>query len=287
MSGGNLVGLRLIGEAEYVVSPRVVTAFADAVGEADPLCHSRRAAQDAGLAGVVAPPGFAFVPTYPLSIAIVRAAGINPDHITHVAESQRLNRPITAGQVLSSAASIIGHREAAEGARLLSWRADLADTGGEPVGTTASTVLVRRDNRWPHRRDPAPYRPRAAATRHRFQVTRAHLAKYCEVSGDTHPVHRSDVAARQCGLGGVIMHGSLLLAVAGRAATASAGGPAGVTELGGRFTMPVEVPDDDLGCQLDVTAASGPAGKLALDVGVHGHRVLAAASAAITAHGRP
>ena len=88
---------------------------------------------------------------------------------------------------------------------------------------------------------------------HRFTVTRADLVRYAGASGDFNPIHWSDRVATSVGLPGVIAHGMLTMALAGRAVQAWAGGTDRVLEYGVRFTKPVVVPDDDRGVDVEVS----------------------------------
>jgi acyl dehydratase len=85
------------------------------------------------------------------------------------------------------------------------------------------------------------------------RITRADLVRYAGASGDFNPIHWSDRFATGVGLPGVIAHGMLTMALAGRFVTAWAGGPAAVRSLGVRFTRPVVVPDDDEGAAVDLS----------------------------------
>jgi len=87
----------------------------------------------------------------------------------------------------------------------------------------------------------------------RFVITRADLIRYAGASGDTNPIHWSDRIARRVGLPGVIAHGMLTMALAGRAVTDWAGDPGAVADFAVRFTHPVVVPDDDEGVAVEVT----------------------------------
>ncbi|MFI1193064.1 MaoC family dehydratase [Micromonospora sp. NPDC020750] len=87
-----------------------------------------------------------------------------------------------------------------------------------------------------------------------FRVTRADLVRYAGASGDFNPIHWSDRFATGVGLPGVIAHGMFTMALVGRAVTEWAGAPDAVVDYGVRFTRPVEVPDDDDGTEVEVTA---------------------------------
>ena len=89
------------------------------------------------------------------------------------------------------------------------------------------------------------------------QVPRRQLVRYAGASGDFNPIHWNERVATSVGLPGVIVHGMLTMALAGRIVTDWVGDPALVTEYGVRFTRPVVVPDDDSGALLEVTAVIG------------------------------
>jgi acyl dehydratase len=84
-----------------------------------------------------------------------------------------------------------------------------------------------------------------------LRVTRADLVRYAGASGDFNPIHWSDRVASSVGLPGVISHGMLTMALAGRLVTQWAGDPAAVRSYGVRFTRPVVVPDDDEGALVE------------------------------------
>ena len=96
------------------------------------------------------------------------------------------------------------------------------------------------------------------------RITRADLVRYAGASGDLNPIHWSDRVADEVGLPGVIAHGMLTMALAGRYVSAWAGGPAAVRGLGVRFTRPVVVPDDERGATVEL---SGTVSAVAEDAG--------------------
>jgi acyl dehydratase len=88
---------------------------------------------------------------------------------------------------------------------------------------------------------------------HQYQVTRSDLIRYAGASGDTNPIHWSDRVATAAGLPGVIAHGMLTMALAGRLLTEWIGDPGAIVELAVRFARPVVVPDDDVGVAVTVS----------------------------------
>jgi acyl dehydratase len=119
-----------------------------------------------------------------------------------------------------------------------------------------------------------------------YRVTRADLVRYAGASGDFNPIHWSDRFATKVGLPGVIAHGMLTMALAGRAVTAWAGRPDAVVDFGVRFTRPVAVPDDDEGTEIEVSATvrevtDDGLTRLDLTVTSQGEKVLGLARATI------
>ncbi|MGL5810965.1 MAG: MaoC/PaaZ C-terminal domain-containing protein [Nocardioides sp.] len=110
-----------------------------------------------------------------------------------------------------------------------------------------------------------------------FTVTRADLVRYAGASGDFNPIHWSDRVALSVGLPGVIAHGMFTMALAARAVEVWSGG-AEIVELGGKFTNPVVVPDDDGGVEIrvggSITQVADDLVTIALEVTSQGTKVL-------------
>jgi acyl dehydratase len=87
-------------------------------------------------------------------------------------------------------------------------------------------------------------------------VDREQLVRYAGASGDFNPIHWNQRVAEEVGLPGVIAHGMLTMALAGRIVTDWLGDPARVVEYGVRFTRPVVVPDPG-GAIVEITAVIG------------------------------
>jgi acyl dehydratase len=104
-----------------------------------------------------------------------------------------------------------------------------------------------------------------------YPVRRSDLVRYAGASGDFNPIHWSQRVATEVGLPGVIAHGMYTLGLAGRAVAEWAGGADRVVELGGRFTKPVAVPDDESGVVVEVSGEVKPtdtAGRVRIDLTV-------------------
>ncbi|HEX2074442.1 MAG TPA: MaoC/PaaZ C-terminal domain-containing protein [Geodermatophilus sp.] len=117
-------------------------------------------------------------------------------------------------------------------------------------------------------------------------VTRADLVRYAGASGDFNPIHWNERVATGVGLPGVIAHGMLTMALAGRAVTGWAGDPGALVEYHVRFGRPVVVPDDDSGAEVTVrgrVGAVGEDGRVRVDLTVTsgGEKVLSLARATV------
>ena len=86
-------------------------------------------------------------------------------------------------------------------------------------------------------------------------VDRARLIRYAGASSDFNRIHWSESTAAAVGLQGILAHGMLTMALAGRVVTNWVGDPGAILDFGTRFTRPVFVPDDADGATLDFTAA--------------------------------
>jgi len=129
-----------------------------------------------------------------------------------------------------------------------------------------------------------------------LRVTRADLVRYAGASGDFNPIHWSDRVATGVGLPGVIAHGMLTMALAGRLVTDWTGDPGAVRSYGVRFTRPVVVPDDDDGAIVelsgkvtDLAEAEGGArvAKVAITAVFEGRTVLGRAVAEVAVPPEP
>ena len=119
-----------------------------------------------------------------------------------------------------------------------------------------------------------------------YRVTRADLVRYAGASGDFNPIHWSDRVATSVGLPGVIAHGMLTMALAGRAVSEWTGDPGALVEYQVRFGRPVVVPDDDTGAEVTVRGKvaallNGGRARVDLTVTSDGEKVLSLARAVV------
>lgn len=131
-----LAGRDFPATAAYDVSRSQIAAFADAIGDADPVHHDVDAARAAGHADVVAPV------TYPIVVAFgaMRAllddpeVGIDLRHVIHADQRFESVRPVRAGDSLTARLSVESVRSMG-GADIISTRTELTGPDGELVCT--------------------------------------------------------------------------------------------------------------------------------------------------------
>lgn len=114
-------------------------------------------------------------------------------------------------------------------------------------------------------------------------ITSRQLVMYAGASGDFNPIHYDQDYARSAGLGGVIAHGMLTMAIAGRCVTDWAGPRRQVEAISGRFLHPVK-PGDRVEITLVVTDVGA---SIALDLsGMVGDNKVFTGSARVAAEPR-
>lgn len=119
------------------------------------------------------------------------------------------------------------------------------------------------------------------------RLTRADLVRYAGASLDMNPIHWNDRMARSVGLGGVIAHGMLTMALGARLLSSWCGDPGAVLEYGVVFTRPVPVPDDDegvlvvLGGRVSAVDPAASTATLALTATTGGQKVLGKSTALV------
>lgn len=128
----------------YLVGVEKVREFADAIGEASPLCHDRSAARTAGYRDLVAPPTFAMAVVARAQDAVLfnPELGLDFSRVVHGDQAFTHHRPICAGDELSATVFIDAIRQMA-GNDIVTLRTELVDSVGAPVSTAISTLVSR------------------------------------------------------------------------------------------------------------------------------------------------
>ena len=121
-----------------------IRRFATAIGDDNPACHDRAAAQALGYADVVAPPTFLIVASTGGSLGgFIRdpELGLNYAMVVHGEQSFVFHRPVMAGDVLNTVARIQDIRAVGRN-ELLTLVVEVT-SNGEPVATVTNTLVSR------------------------------------------------------------------------------------------------------------------------------------------------
>ncbi|HVQ87786.1 MAG TPA: MaoC family dehydratase N-terminal domain-containing protein [Actinomycetes bacterium] len=139
----DLVGKKYPGH-HYEVGREKIREFADAIGDSNPVYRDAGAAQALGHADVVAPPTFGVVLTRGPQLAVIDdpELGLDFSRVVHGDQKFFYTRPVVAGEVLQSVASIEAARTMA-GNDILTIRTDVVDPSGAPVLTAMATLVAR------------------------------------------------------------------------------------------------------------------------------------------------
>ncbi|HEY4616160.1 MAG TPA: MaoC family dehydratase N-terminal domain-containing protein [Citricoccus sp.] len=131
----------------YAVGREKVREFAAAVQAGNRAHTDVEAARALGHADLVAPPTFAVILAQRAEQAVVEDpdSGIDFSRVVHADERFTHHRPIVAGDELVATATVEAVKSLG-GHSMVTTRADLTTTAGEPVSTVRSTLLVRGED---------------------------------------------------------------------------------------------------------------------------------------------
>jgi acyl dehydratase len=237
-----------------------IRAFADAVGDSNPIFREPAAARLSGFPNILTPP--TFITRFRIPFA---EAGLDPEHtqVLHGEQEFEYTRPLYAGDTLSVRHRVASLRQSARaGGMAVMTLEQIGDTaGGEHVVTGRATIIVRDTPPNSPSAAPAsggsgakarPAEPEGAAISTLVKhVTQDQINAYADVSGDHNPIHINPSAARAVGLDGTIAHGMLSMAFVGQMltdwATATSDHAGWVARLRVRFQAMVR-PGDTLTC---------------------------------------
>jgi acyl dehydratase len=229
----------------YHVDGSAIAAYAAATNDLAP-----QAAR-----GEVAPPVFAIVPAFGgggRGVIVEEHRAELAGRLVHGEQWMVFHRPIRAGDELEVRSAAVGIHAKSSGVTVISKSQTTSAEGlvneqyvtifyrgahsDLDVGEVAPTLkAVAGDD---------PGQLLAAIT---YPVDLDQPVRYADAAGDHNRIHLDDAFARSVGLPGVIVHGMCTLAFAGRAVRAALAdpAPAGLTQLGARFTRPL-LPGDEL-----------------------------------------
>jgi acyl dehydratase len=126
----------------YEVTRVKIREFADAIGDPSPLYRDRDAARAAGYDDVIAPPTFPIVITLGNPALLDPELGMNLAMVVHGEQRFEYRRPLRAGDVVVTEATITGIRSIGRNERL-DVRTEVRTVDGEHV-CTAYNGLVER-----------------------------------------------------------------------------------------------------------------------------------------------
>ena len=128
----------------YDVGREKIREFARAVKAAHPAHFDVEAARGLGHADLVAPPTFAIIVAQRADAQLIAdpEAGIDFSRVVHAEQRFTHHRPIVAGDRLVAQLNVDSVRAMGGGA-MITTRAEISTTDGEPVATTTSAILVR------------------------------------------------------------------------------------------------------------------------------------------------
>lgn len=128
----------------YEVGREKIKEFARAIGDDNPAYVDPDAARALGHQDVIAPPTFPIVVSMAAGHQVVAdpALGLDYGKVVHGDQRFVYTRPVRAGDRLQATVSVENIRSAA-GNDLITIRADVATTEGEPVCTTYATLVAR------------------------------------------------------------------------------------------------------------------------------------------------
>lgn len=128
----------------YLVGREKIREFARSLGETNPRYFNVEAARSAGFPDLIAPPTFAIVVSMGAGEQVVGDPELGLDYTRVVHGDQRFvhHRVITAGDQLTCVVSVDDIRAVA-GNDMITVKADIHDSLGDPVSTVYSMILSR------------------------------------------------------------------------------------------------------------------------------------------------
>jgi acyl dehydratase len=142
------INVELVGKQyaphTYEVGREKIREFAAAIGDSNPVYLDVEAARALGHADLVAPPTFAVVVTRAPQIAVIEdeELGLDFSRVVHGDQKFEFSRPITAGDVLTTTASVASATTRA-GNDFLTIRSDVVDAAGAAVVVVSATLVAR------------------------------------------------------------------------------------------------------------------------------------------------
>ena len=197
------------------------------------------------LEGAIAPPVFANVP--PMQQTIETLLQVTSDFAFHGEHDFHLHRPIMPGMRLRSRATLHGVHPSPAGVSVVI-KTETAEIGGKVVDEQYFTALVAgaqldkgTGQKAPEHRLPEEVRQKPPVATVTYPMAADQTRRYADAARDYSEYALNLEAAKAKGLEGVLVHGMLTMAFAGRALVdkACGGDSARLKRLAGRFAAPV------------------------------------------------
>lgn len=140
----NILGKTYPPSAPYLVGREKIREFAKAVHSQSPLCIDVAAAQAAGYSDVVAPPTFAVLVAQRAEYELLEdpEAQVDFQHLVHGDESFAYERPIVAGDELTSTVTVSNLKTLGP-MTMLGTTTKLTDKDGALVATVTAGFVIR------------------------------------------------------------------------------------------------------------------------------------------------
>lgn len=220
-------------EFELPVWETKARELALALRDPSPLWLDPAAAAAAGLPANPAPPTYLVMQAWRVGVEELQAIGprIDYDRALHAGQSFSYERPLFVGEVLSGRCQCLDvtRREGRAGQMsFITYRTEYADSLGAQVACSDYT-LVQLDDARPDpgeqqaRSEPEP--PPAEHVKDLDPIGRADFARYAGASGDFHPMHIDEAAARAAGEPSVFAAGMMTAGLLASVATKWCGNP--------------------------------------------------------------
>jgi acyl dehydratase len=192
--------------------------------------------------GIVAPPMYAVVATWPSIMAVVGDPDLKVDvvRLLHGEQDMEFMRPIRAGDEITARARVASIETKASGETLVI-EIDATNQAGAKVNRTLFNAFIRGGGRGGADAKVAePQRGEPLVTVAQ-QVDKDQTYRYKEASGDFNPIHVDENFAKMAGLPGIIVHGLCTMAFTSKVVIDKlcGGDPLKLKRLRVRFSRPV------------------------------------------------
>jgi len=192
--------------------------------------------------GIVAPPMYAVVVTWPSILSVIGDPDLKVDvvRLLHGEQDMEFIRPIRPGDQITSVAKIASIETKAGGETLVI-EIDAKNQSGATVNRTLFNAFIRGGGkRGADARIIEPERGEPIVTVAQ-QVDKDQTYRYKEASGDFNPIHVDENFAKMAGLPGIIVHGLCTMAFVSKVMIDNlcGGDPLKLKRLRVRFTRPV------------------------------------------------